>query len=312
MTGRSALVVQAERSIAKGSLSFALASRLFDRETRERACLLYAWCRACDDITDAQHMGHGMRPVDDARERLATVRRLTEAVLVGEKTGHSAFDALSLVIRETAMPVRYPRELVAGMALDSVGFRPQSEGDLMLYCWHVAGVVGVMMALIMGVSPDDRETLLRASDLGIAFQLNNIARDIIEDSEHGRCYLPAVWLAECDLTVETFSDSLHRQSLASLAARLVDLAESYEASALYGTPALSRRSAAAVIAAAGIYGAIGRKVLKLGPRAWDSRVRTSLAEKLWWALKAQAISLIRARKWRNPPPRSHLWTPPAL
>lgn len=312
MTGKTALVAYAQRSIAKGSLSFALASRLFDRETRERAWLLYAWCRACDDITDAQQAGHGMRAVDDARERLATVRRLTDAALSGEKTGQSAFDALSMVVRETAMPDRYPRELVAGMALDSTGFRPQTEGDLMLYCWHVAGVVGVMMALIMGVSPDDRATLLRACDLGISFQLNNIARDVVEDSQNGRCYLPATWLADCGLDVVTFSDTLHRDRLASLAARLVDLAETYEDSALYGTPALPHRSAAAVIAAAGIYGAIGRKVRRLGPHAWDARVRTSTFEKLWWAVKAQAISFARFRRWRNPPPRTHLWTPPAL
>ena len=68
---RAALVAHARDSIARGSRSFAAASRLFDPATRERAWLLYAWCRACDDIADGQEMGHGMSRVADAPARLA-------------------------------------------------------------------------------------------------------------------------------------------------------------------------------------------------------------------------------------------------
>ena len=66
----------------------------------------------------------------------------------------------------------------------------------MRYCYHVAGVVGCMMAVVMGVSPDDDATLDRACDLGLAFQLANIMRDVEEDDRAGRCYLPLEWLAE--------------------------------------------------------------------------------------------------------------------
>src|SRR3546814_12703222 len=99
--------------------------------------------------------------------------------------------------------------------------------------------------------------------------------------------------AEAGLTREAMADPRQRDRLALIARRLVGLAERHEASALFGTPALSRRSAAAVIAAAGIYGDIGRKVRALGPSAWDRRVSTSRTGKLWWSLKAQALAAVR-------------------
>src|SRR3546814_10625167 len=105
-----------------------------------------------------------MQAVADPAARLAEITRLTEAAMRGEVTSHPAFDALGIVAAETGLPPAYPRELIAGMALDAAGFAPASEDDLLRYCWHVAGVVGVMMAIVMGVSPADRATLLRASD----------------------------------------------------------------------------------------------------------------------------------------------------
>ena len=78
-------------------------------------------------------------------------------------------------------------------------WRPRSTRDLMRYCWHVAGAVGVMMAKVMGVRSDDGDTLDRAADLGFAFQLANIARDIAEDDAADRCYIPVEWLVEEDI-----------------------------------------------------------------------------------------------------------------
>ena len=82
------------------------------------------------------------------------------------------------------------------LALDAARWSPRTETDMMRYCYHVAGAVGIMMARIMGVHPDDGETLDRACDLGLAFQIANIARDIVEDNDAGRCYLPQTWLDE--------------------------------------------------------------------------------------------------------------------
>lgn len=302
--GRDAIVATAGESIARGSRSFAAASKLFDPATRERAWLLYAWCRRCDDIADGQDHGHGMSVVEDPQARLAEIRERTAAALAGDWVGDAAFDALRIVASETGMPHRFAWDLIDGFALDADGWRPRTEDDLLRYCYHVAGVVGCMMAVVMGVAPGDDAVLDRACDLGLAFQLANIARDIGEDAEAGRCYLPSDWLAEVGLTA---ADPLaDRKALAILGTRLADRAEGYEISARGGAAALSFRSAWAVLAAADIYGGIARKVRARGPNAWDSRTTTSGGEKLAAIAKAWGA----ARK-RAPTPRpAGLWTRP--
>ena len=304
---RAGIVAAAHASITKGSRSFALASKLFNPVTRERAWLLYAWCRACDDLADGQVMGHGIQAVDDAAARLATIRRLTEAALAGEPTGDPAFDALGIVARECAIPAHLPTDVIEGFALDAAGWRPDAESGLYRYCYHVAGAVGVMMALVMGVSYDDAATLDRACDLGIAFQLANIARDIVEDAGAGRCYLPATWLAEAGILPDAIADVRYRPQLALLAARLAERAEAYEASARIGAGHLPYRSAWAVLAAAGIYGDIARLVAQRGARAWDRRAATGAAGKLAWVARAAIQAL---RSFPADGQRDGLWTRP--
>ncbi|QLC25753.1 phytoene/squalene synthase family protein [Parasphingopyxis algicola] len=293
MNNRSTLVAQARETIGRGSQSFAMASKLFDRETRERAWLLYAWCRRCDDLADGQALGHDMSVVADPAARLAEIRAKTAAALAGDATGDSSFDALGLVARECAIPRHMIDDHIAGFALDAEGWVPETEADLVQYCHHVAGVVGMMMAMVMGVAPDDEATLVRARDLGLAFQLANIARDIGEDARNGRCYLPRAWLAGTGIDRDRLLDPAHRPALAELARRLAGRAADYEESARRGTAALPFRSAWAVLAAAGIYGDIARKVAAKGEAALDERVYTTRREKLGWLFKSWRQALNR-------------------
>lgn len=290
---RAALVETARDSIAKGSKSFALASKLFAPDVRERAWLLYSWCRKCDDIADGQDHGGALTRVEDAAERLAFLRDLTERALAGETTGDPAFDALGLVAKECALPPQWPRDLIQGFAMDAADFSPRTEADLLSYCYHVAGVVGLMMAVIMGVSPDDEDTLKRANDLGLAFQLANIARDVSEDADAGRCYIPAAWLAEADIPPGEHMKPHHRPAMARIAQRLADLSAGYEASARIGARRLPFRSRWAVLSAAGIYGDIAREVARRGDHAWDRRVVTSKAAKAGWVARALVEAVIR-------------------
>jgi phytoene synthase len=285
---REALVATAGETIARGSKSFRLASRLFDRTTRERAWLLYAWCRHCDDISDGQTLGQNATAVSDAQQRLSTIRVGTEAALAGRPIGEMPFDALRLVAAECAIPHRFVWDHIAGFELDARDWRPRTQDDLIRYSYHVAGAVGCMMAVIMGVSPDDEETLGQASDLGIAFQLSNIARDLNDDDAIGRCYLPEEWLAELDIPPGQQLRPEYRDRMAVLARRLAELVEGYEASARIGARKLPFRSRWAVLAAAGIYGDIARQVARLGPRAWDQRVVVSRPAKLRWVARSWA------------------------
>ena len=310
LPSREAIVATAHDSIARGSKSFAAASLLFDKPTRERAWLLYAWCRRCDDIADGQDHGHGMTVVHDAPERLKALSAMTEQALAGEVVGEPAFDALRIVAAETRMPKRFARDLVAGFALDAEDWRPRSENDLYRYCYHVAGVVGCMMAVVMGVDPDDEDTLDRACDLGMAFQLANIARDIEEDDRVGRCYLPVEWLVEMDFPPGQHMKPPFRSRLAVLSKRMADRAPAFEASARRGTPALSFRSAWAVLAAAGIYGAIGRTVAARGEHAWDNRVTTSGMQKLGFIVTAACEATGREKLYPRDVRDPRLWTRP--
>ncbi len=283
---RTTLVAHARDSIERGSTSFALASKLFDRKTREQAWLLYYWCRRCDDIADGQDHGGTMSAVDDPMERLANITDLTTRALEGETTGEPAFDALGLVARECAIPHKYIYDLIEGFALDAAGWHPRSEKDLLKYCYHVAGAVGCMMAIIMGIDPEDSETLERAADLGRAFQLANIARDISEDDAAGRCYIPDDWLVEADIPPGEQMRPFYRARLADIGWWLADMAQDYEASARIGARKLPFRARWAVLAAAGIYGDIAREVAARGQAAWDRRVIVSKSKKLGWAAKA--------------------------
>ncbi|AXK41766.1 phytoene/squalene synthase family protein [Erythrobacter aureus] len=286
---RAMLVEKSLDSIEQGSHSFAAASKLFDKATRERSWLLYAWCRRCDDIADNQDKGGPLGDQGtpkDAEDRVQALRILTKRAFEEQPTADAAFDAFGLVAHECGLTLDEANDVIAGFALDATRWSPTTEQDMMRYCYHVAGAVGIMMARIMGVPADDGETLDRACDLGLAFQIANIARDIVEDAQAGRCYLPKVWLEEMGWEQGEHALPENRFKLASLMPRMIALMEKHEAASKLGAKRLRFRQRWAVLAAARIYGAIGRKVLNRGQVAWDTRTRVSGPEKLWHIVAA--------------------------
>ncbi len=296
---RAALVQKARKSIEDGSHSFSAASKLFDTATRERAWLLYAWCRRCDDIADNQDKGGPLGDQGDlkgAEDRVQAIRVLTRRAFEEQPTADPAFDGFGLVADECLLTPEMANDVISGFAMDATGFRPRNERDLLRYCYHVAGAVGIMMAKIMGVPDDDGETLDRANDLGLAFQIANISRDIVEDDAAGRCYIPAEWLAEKDFAPGEHAKPQNRFVLASLMPRMIALMEKHEAAARLGAARLSFRSRWAVLAAANIYGEIGRKVLNRGQLAWDRRVVVSAPEKAWHVLRAFGQAVVNRPK----------------
>ena len=196
--------------IEQGSKSFAAAARLFDPETRGRAYMLYAWCRHCDDQTDDQVLGFDGSQLspEEGRARVDRLQEQTRRALSGEATDDPIFAGLQRVVAASDMPHRYPMEHLEGFAMDVAGREYRTLDDTVEYCYHVAGVVGIMMAYIMGVR--DEPTLDRATDLGLAFQLTNICRDVLEDAEVGRVYLPRDWLAEAGVPADGITRSEHR------------------------------------------------------------------------------------------------------
>lgn len=296
------VIEKSHQSIKAGSKSFAAASRLFDRAIRDDCALLYAFCRHCDDVIDGQEMGYasGELIVGEQEVRLAALHRKTEDALLKGQANEDTFRALGMVAARHAIPLEYPLALLRGFAMDVQAREYETLDDVLDYAYHVAGVVGVMMAHIMGVR--DEATLDRASDLGIAFQLTNIARDIRADAQIGRIYLPRCWLEEAGISAtDVLSGGADRDRLFAVALRLLDAAEPYYRSAAIGERALPPRCAWTIGAARRIYQGIGKEIRRIGPAALDNRVSTSHAEKLtaiigsavrlrWTAAKTEGLT----------------------
>ncbi|EKN44723.1 MULTISPECIES: phytoene/squalene synthase family protein [Pseudomonas syringae group] len=303
------LVDHALQSIAVGSKSFAAASKLFDPLTRRSAVMLYAWCRHCDDVIDGQEAGHDATVVSpvEVRQRLAGLIARTHDVYAGIPPQTPAFAAFKDVVYRHGIRQDYALDHLAGFAMDVNQRDYRSIEDTLEYCYHVAGVVGLMMAQVMNVS--DEATLDRACDLGMAFQLTNIARDIVEDAAVGRCYLPADWLTELDIPRDRLAEPEYRQRIAVLARRLLDMAEPFYDSAHAGLAALPWRSAWAVATARGVYREIGVKVREAGAQAWDSRQSTSKLDKLRLvAAGAWQATISRGKRYPRRP--TDLWKRP--
>ncbi len=264
----------------RGSLSFFLAARLLGREARDAISMLYAWCRFADDLIDST--AERLPP----RERGAVVDELrqgtTQAVTardvdLGSSTplGYRAMAQLGRLYR---LPADYPLELTRGMQMDAEGVSYDDLPSLRLYCYRVAGVVGVMFSHIIGVS--DAEALPHAADLGIAMQMTNIARDVLEDAAMGRIYLPLSWLRDAGIPADPRLFPSYKKELAVVTQRLLAVADDHYRSGEEGLKYLPLRAAAAVAAARHIYHGIGTLVSERGSTAWDRRAVVPLGTKL--------------------------------
>lgn len=307
-----AVTAHGHASIKKGSKSFALASRVLPPELRDDASMLYAWCRYCDDVIDGQDMGHGQIAdyKDGQGERLAELTRLTHASLAGEPTDNPIFAGLARVFNAHNIPHIHADELLRGFQMDADDRIYKTVDDILDYSYHVAGVVGVMMGYIMGVRND--ATLDRASDLGLAFQLTNIARDVVDDAEAGRVFVPQDLLlaAGAPIDAASLAQAKHWPVAHKAACAQLVIAETYYASAKVGVKALPFRCAWAISAALMVYREIGETLRLRGPEAWEQRVSASTGRKLWLALTALGPTL--GRKRTKITPRHVLYERPKL
>lgn len=298
---------QARASIAVGSRSFALAARFLPAGMHEDCVLLYAWCRHADDVIDGQEAGFAAAGPGDPAARLAELRASTHRALRGEPSA-PVHAGLARVIARREIPQRHVEELLDGFAMDVAGRAYPDLPSLLDYCYHVAGVVGVMMARIMGIR--DEAVLDRASDLGLAFQLTNIARDVIDDARIGRTYLPRDLLVAQGIGAIDPDDPRQRAALHRVALMLLDEAETYYRSADAGIAALPRRPALAIAAARNIYRQIGVKLRAIGPAAWDGRLSTTRGEKLRLAAQAAGSTILNPRRRVVAVSRSGLYSRP--
>lgn len=254
-------------AIRQHSRSFYAASRLLPARVRNAAVATYAFCRAADDaVDDAGSVTH-------ARLRHAAVRRRLDCIYRGEPVDTASGRAFALVVAAAGIPREEPEALLDGMAQDLGPVRISDEDALLLYCYRAAGVVGRMMSRIMGRG--DGAALSRAGHLGIAMQLTNIARDVGEDTTRDRVYLPSTWLSEAGGSEAEVLAARATPAVRRVTLRVLDLAEAYYDSGIAGIGMLPTSCRPAILSAALLYRAIGRRVAARDGDGVTERARVS-------------------------------------
>jgi phytoene synthase len=285
----------ARATIAHHSKSFALASRLLPDAIANDVVLLYAYCRRADDAID-------LAPPHEHAARLAGLRAELDAVYAGRRIDDPLLAALRDVVVRRRIPRAYLDELLAGMEMDAADVRYETWKDILCYSYRVAGTVGLMMCHVMGVS--GAEALVHAAHLGMAMQLTNIARDVLEDWQRGRLYLPDEALAQSGapelraLLGQPFPVAAAGATARATAA-VLDRADAYYRSGDAGLRYLSPRCAFAVRTARLVYSRIGDVVRahRCDPLAGRAVVsRGSKLRAAGWAAFATAAS--PAALWR--------------
>jgi 15-cis-phytoene synthase len=277
--------------LRNGSKSFHAASLLLPRRVRDPATALYAFCRLGDDAVDL---------AEDPRAGLALMQQRLDAAYAGRPFAHPADRAFAHTVRAFEVPKALPAALLEGFAWDAEGRRYATLEDLHDYAARVAGTVGAMMALVMGKR--SQAALARATDLGAAMQLTNIARDVGEDARAGRLYLPMEWLRQGGIEPDAFlRNPTQSEALARIVARLLAEARRLYVRAQPGIAMLPRDCRGAIRAAHLIYAEIGAEVARAGHDSVTQRAVVSGRRKLVLVARAKLPGPMRAMPGWAPP-----------
>lgn len=258
----------AGESIRRHSRSFSFASRLLPAAKRADVERLYAWCRWCDDGVDAAaEPQQAVEFVDLATEDVHRIAAGTSPVASESRW-------LAELVSRHDLPLAAATALLEGMRSDLTPAAGFCEADLWRYCFRVAGAVGVLMCPILGL--EDRRHRPHAAALGMGMQLTNIARDVAEDWQRSRCYLPIEWTNGLRPGAGPPDPRRVRQGVR----QILDVADSYYTAGDSGIASLDADSRLAVRAAARIYHAIGTRIRRRGFEVLDERARVSTLGKL--------------------------------
>ena len=278
--------------LRNGSHTFFAASLLLPTSVRDPASALYAFCRLADDAVDSGK---------DPRQAVGQLRERLDAAYAGRPLAQAADRALAEVVARFHIPHTLPEALLQGFEWDLDGRRYETLHELQQYAARVAGSVGAMMAVLMGVRSADG--LARACDLGVAMQLSNIARDVGEDARMGRLYLPRQWLIEAGLEDPDawLAQPVFNGAIARVVRQLLDAADVLYERVGAGVAQLPLNCRPGINAARFLYAAIGHEVARRGLDSVSQRARVTSARKTWLLARA-ALQLAPAQPVRTTPP----------
>jgi phytoene synthase len=262
-----------DKAAASGSSFYY--SFLFLPEGKRKAIIaLYAFCREVDDIVDeCSDIGVARTKLQWWREE---VGRLFE-----HKPRHPVTQALLPHLASARLAQEYFQEIISGMEMDLEQTGYENFEQLKLYCYRAASVVGLLSVGIFGYS--DAKTLDYARDLGMAFQLTNILRDVREDAARGRVYIPAEELERFGITIETLLQFKTTEAIRKLFEFQAQRARGYYRSALQQLPAADRYSQRSGLIMAAIYERLLDEIEADGYKVLEQRISLTPLRKLWIA-----------------------------
>lgn len=262
-----------DKAAASGS-SFYYSFLFLEPQRRQAITALYALCREVDDVVDETS------DPQIARAKLAWWRTEVAAMYEG-RPSHPVTQALATSIKHFNLPLEKLLEIIDGMEMDLDQNRYLDFKALHLYCYRVASVVGLLAAEIFGYQNPD--TLKYAHDLGLAFQLTNIIRDVGEDARRGRVYLPLDDLKQFDVSVADILNGRHSENFVALMRFQAERAEQYYEQALAQLPKADRKSQRTGLIMAAIYRTLLKEIRDDGFLVLDRRTSLTPLRKLWIA-----------------------------
>jgi phytoene synthase len=269
-----------DKAAASGS-SFYYSFMFLPPDKRRAITALYAFCREVDDVVDE------CSDENVARTSLNWWRGEVSAIY-GGKPQHPVALALVPLVKTFNMSQAHLLEIIDGMEMDLVQHTYADFKSLQLYCYRVASVVGLLAAEIFGYS--DRKTLEYAHDLGIAFQLTNIIRDVGEDARRGRIYLPLDELAQFGVHTGDLLDAKEKEGFQQLMQFQVERAQRYYQQAFDLLPKADRKTQRTGLIMAAIYRATLEEVVASGCHVLKERISLTPLRKLWLAYKTWLIN----------------------
>ncbi len=262
-----------EKAAASGS-SFYYSFLFLPKEKRRAIIALYAFCREVDDVVDE---------CTDEQVARTTLNwwRGQVAEIYGGKPQHPVAIALIPVVVQFNMAQELLLEIIDGMEMDLDQPRYADYKSLQLYCYRVASVVGLLSVEIFGYT--DRQTLKYAHDLGIAFQLTNIIRDVGEDARRNRIYLPMDEMQQFGVTAADILNANETENFHKLMEFQIERAEGFYQQALAQLPSVDRKTQCTGLIMAAIYRATLDEVKASGCHVLKERISLTPLRKLWLA-----------------------------
>ncbi len=265
-----------QQKAAQSGSSFYYSFLFLPQERRRAITALYAFCREVDDTVDE------CTDVSIAHNKLVWWRKEIGAMVAGNPT-HPVTKALEPHLTTYSIDSKHLLAIVDGMEMDLSQTRYLDFPGLQRYCWHVAGVVGILSASIFGVTRP--ETLQYAEKLGLAFQLTNIIRDVGEDARKGRIYLPVNELQQFNVTAADILNARHGENFENLMRFQAQRAQAVYDEAFALLPNADRRAQRPGLIMASIYRALLNEIERDGFHVLDQRISLTPIRKLWLAWK---------------------------